>query len=35
MQPAGDCLRDADGHDWTALDLAALVADERFLHVGL
>lgn len=27
-------LRDADGHEWTALDLAALVADERFLHVG-
>jgi twitching motility protein PilI len=27
-------LRDADGKLWTALDLAALVADERFLHVG-
>ncbi|MDQ2988167.1 MAG: chemotaxis protein CheW [Pseudomonadota bacterium] len=35
MAPAGEFLRDADGHDWTALDLAALVADERFLHVGL
>lgn len=35
MHSAGECLRDADGHDWTALDLAALVADERFLHVGL
>ncbi|MES2757601.1 MAG: chemotaxis protein CheW [Pseudomonadota bacterium] len=35
MQAAGDCLRDADGNDWTALDLAALVGDERFLHVGI
>jgi twitching motility protein PilI len=34
MQAADQCLRDADGNDWTALDLAALVADERFLHVG-
>jgi twitching motility protein PilI len=34
MAPAGEYLRDADGNDWTALDLAALVADERFLHVG-
>jgi twitching motility protein PilI len=34
MEAAGEYLRDADGNDWTALDLAALVADERFLHVG-
>lgn len=34
MEAAGDYLRDADGNDWTALDLAALAADERFLHVG-
>jgi twitching motility protein PilI len=35
MQPQGAQLRDADGNDWTPLDLATLVADERFLHVGL
>ncbi|WP_426174394.1 chemotaxis protein CheW [Massilia sp. TWR1-2-2] len=35
MQASGDCLRDTDGNDWTALDLAALVGDERFLHVGI
>lgn len=35
MLPAGSALRDADGQDWIALDLATLVADERFLHVGL
>ncbi|MDL2356671.1 MAG: chemotaxis protein CheW [Pseudomonadota bacterium] len=35
MQPHGECLRDADGNDWTALDLAALVAEPHFLHVGL
>ncbi len=34
METAGEYLRDADGNDWIALDLAALVADERFLHVG-
>ncbi len=34
MAAAGDFLRDADGNDWSALDLAALVRDERFLHVG-
>jgi twitching motility protein PilI len=34
MQAADEYLRDADGNEWTALDLAALVADERFLHVG-
>ena len=35
MQAAGAQLRDADGNAWTRLDLAALIADERFLHVGL
>jgi twitching motility protein PilI len=34
MERAGEYLRDAEGKDWTALDLAALVGDERFLHVG-
>jgi twitching motility protein PilI len=34
MTAAGDYLRDPDGNDWTALDLATLVAEERFLHVG-
>ena len=34
MEAAGVYLRDADGKDWTALDLGALVRDERFLHVG-
>lgn len=28
-------LRDADGQDWTVLDLATLVDDEQFLQVGL
>ena len=28
-------LIDADQQAWTPLDLAALVRDERFLHVGL
>lgn len=28
-------LRDADGREWTPLSLAALAAEERFLHVGL
>ncbi|MDB5953287.1 MAG: type pili signal transduction protein [Massilia sp.] len=35
MEALGAQLRDADGNEWSALDLAALVADERFLHVGL
>ncbi|MDB5960548.1 MAG: type pili signal transduction protein [Massilia sp.] len=35
MQPQGDQLVDTDGHAWTPLDLTILVADERFLHVGL
>ncbi len=34
MEVAGAYLRDAEGKDWTALDLGALVRDERFLHVG-
>jgi twitching motility protein PilI len=34
MEADGEQLRDAEGHHWSALDLAALVADERFLHVG-
>lgn len=35
MQAVGESLRDAEGQDWIALDLNLLVADERFLHVGL
>ena len=35
MAAAGAQQGDADGNRWTPLDLAALVADERFLHVGL
>ncbi|GGE60317.1 chemotaxis protein CheW [Massilia psychrophila] len=35
MEVSGAQLRDTDGNQWTPLDLAALVADERFLHVGL
>jgi len=35
MTQDGTRLRDGDGHAWTALDLAALVRDERFLQVGL
>jgi twitching motility protein PilI len=31
---AGERLRDADAVEWTPLDLAALVRDTRFLHVG-
>lgn len=34
MEASGDRLRDADANDWTPLDLAALVRDTRFLHVG-
>lgn len=33
MERAGDALRDADGHSWTPLSLAALVREPRFLHV--
>jgi twitching motility protein PilI len=35
MTPHDGVLRDADGNDWTPLDLAALAADARFLAVGL
>ena len=31
---SSDRLRDADANEWTPLDLAALVRDTRFLHVG-
>lgn len=34
MEAVDEHLRDTDGNDWIALDLAALVGDERFLHVG-
>ena len=34
MEQSGDRLRDAEGNQWTPLDLAALVHDPRFLHVG-
>jgi twitching motility protein PilI len=34
MEVAGEYFRDADGKQWTALDLGALVREERFLHVG-
>ena len=35
MTPDGEQLVDTDKQAWTPLDLAALVRDERFLHVGL
>jgi twitching motility protein PilI len=34
MQREGDVLRDAEGNLWTPLSLAALVREERFLHVA-
>ena len=34
METSGDRLRDADANEWTPLDLAALVSDTRFLHIG-
>ena len=34
MEAIGDRLRDADANEWTPLDIAALVRDTRFLHVG-
>ncbi len=34
MEPAGERLRDADAVEWTPLDLAALVSETRFLHIG-
>ncbi|MFC0254365.1 chemotaxis protein CheW [Massilia consociata] len=35
MQREGEALVDAEGNSWTPLSLAALVREERFLHVGL
>lgn len=34
MTREGDLLCDADGNTWTPLSLAALVREERFLHVA-
>jgi twitching motility protein PilI len=34
MEASGERLRDAEAIEWTPLDLAALVAETRFLHVG-
>jgi len=34
MERAGDALRDADGTTWMPLSLAALVREERFLHIA-
>lgn len=34
MEVSGDRLKDADANEWSPLDLAALVRDTRFLHVG-
>ena len=34
MRREGGVLRDADGQAWTPLSLAALVREERFLHVA-
>ncbi|WP_307727619.1 chemotaxis protein CheW [Massilia sp. ST3] len=35
MEREGDTLRDAEGNTWKPLSLAALVREERFLHVGM
>ncbi|HEY1042621.1 MAG TPA: chemotaxis protein CheW [Telluria sp.] len=35
MQDAGGTLVDADGQEWTTLDLAGLVKEPRFLHIGM
>lgn len=35
MAREGEFLRDADGEIWMPLSLAALVREERFLHVGI
>ncbi|MFC4930452.1 chemotaxis protein CheW [Massilia sp. GCM10023247] len=35
MTPEGERMRDAEGQAWTPLSLAALVREERFLHVAL
>jgi twitching motility protein PilI len=34
MRREGEVLVDADGNSWTPLSLAALVREERFLHVA-
>lgn len=34
MAPGEGCLRDAEGHEWTPLSLAALAREERFLQVA-
>jgi len=34
MERDGDSLRDAEGNAWTPLSLAALVREERFLHIA-
>jgi len=34
MASAEGCLRDAEGHEWTPLSLAALAREERFLQVA-
>jgi twitching motility protein PilI len=34
MRREGDVLVDADDNPWTPLSLAALVREERFLHVA-
>jgi twitching motility protein PilI len=35
MASAGDLLRDHDGNEWTPLSLAALVREDRFLHIAI
>lgn len=35
MHGADGALVDADGNEWTALDLAQLVKEPRFLHIGM
>ena len=35
MQEKDGALVDADGNAWTALDLAGLVKEPRFLHIGM
>jgi len=35
MERDGDALRDPEGNTWKPLSLAALVREERFLHVAL
>ena len=35
MQETDGALVDADGNEWTALDLVTLVKEPRFLHIGM